>query len=441
MQRSRRNFAFVFGVLAATLAWSTPKRSANRSISGVDLKLLSLFSNSNFLSLASTINLDGPMLGAETEETYVDKTFVLVLGEADKLAQDFKKTNSFESYAAFMMGALAVPLHESRLVHFRSGPKSWCDQERNEASSYQKMIDREKAKSNPRNFYIKNMQQAREVHLRNFRPQPAVDCKDIEVEPIRQLLVNFGGDMGLMQINMMAHERPYVQTKLYTSTQKSVQYGLKIFYNAFFKVLAAADPKKYSCLYENGKLSLRNVIRGTYAGPYNSGGLDNMCRFADPKNVYFKHSEGFNEALTGLESQKSLFDLAATPEEQGDLTQLRQAFLGKSKSINLKTLARLPAEPTPSKSTQVVLYPNAKKGTLRASSPEYDAVPTLMVRQEPMTGTPLGSLSAKDSFEVLGERYLEPNSEYPWYLVSARGGKLKGWAGGRHITIKASDSK
>lgn len=210
----------------------------------------------------------------------------IILKEAHEVGKKYLDYGDYKGYYSFLVLSLTVPLQEGVYVHFREieNDKDFCYIER----STGKKIENSKAK--------KNFKKAFNDSNNSF----LIDsCKDIKNEKrIKHLIAGGadGSDVGIMQISTLWHYDEFLAKKKYESVKDTVRYGLQHIMNGFRPIYA--NYQKYPCLLlEDGKVNHDAIIKGSWAGKYNSGNLGSTCRFADTSSAHAGKDKGFNNNL------------------------------------------------------------------------------------------------------------------------------------------------
>lgn len=264
-------------------------------------------------TLDPSAQLSGPIYvnTLEGKTHYAKELMRIILEEADKKAQRYYKAEDYEAYYAFIVLALTVPLQEGLYMQFRQvyDQPTLCNQHSTSgnilfASSPEKLeqkytsqeLEEKKSKSKTFKHFISV--------LKSGEHPIFPDCENFEVQdgPVSQIVRGYdGSDMGMMQLSIRWHYDEFYAKKDFLSVRKTIRYGLNHLMNGFRPVLA--NSKKYKCLvdkkwfFSKKEFSYRNLIRGVWAGKYNSGSIRKTCRFADLSSPYKHHDEGFEKNL------------------------------------------------------------------------------------------------------------------------------------------------
>jgi hypothetical protein len=246
-------------------------------------RLLPEAPSSIFVTLNEDTRLSGPIRHKDGDDrAYTGAVFQLITEEAVKLSSFFLKEGRPQPFWAFLVGALTVPYHESKLQHFRLPLREpFCVDRMNSGSVLS-------AKS-PSLFEIFEK-------FMKSPPEPiAPDCVADEAREKRpQLIGSF--DLlsnGIMQINFLAHP-DYLSSLDFLDVRRTVRSGLTQYLTGYKTVLA--DVLKHPCLLSlspegQSVVDYRNLVRGAWAGPYNNGSASRACRFValdDPRQTTIK---------------------------------------------------------------------------------------------------------------------------------------------------------
>lgn len=267
--------------------------------------------------MMTTINpeaeISGPIfINREQEKSqYAQELMKIILEEAHKKAIRYYNAEDYQAYYSFLVLALTVPLQEGLYMHFREvhDTTTLCNQhasignilfaptpEKLEEKYEPAVLEEKKASSS----VYKHFQLA----LKNPERPLFPDCTNFEATngPIRQVVRGYdGSDMGMMQLSIRWHYDEFYSQKGIQSVRKTIRYGLNHLMNGFRPVLA--NQKNYKCLrkgwflFKKKELSYENLIRGVWAGKYNSGSIKKTCRFADINSKYKAHDTGFSKNL------------------------------------------------------------------------------------------------------------------------------------------------
>jgi hypothetical protein len=104
-----------------------------------------------------------------------------------------------------------------------------------------------------------------------------------------------------MQISIRWHFDDFLTNKKYESVAKTLDYGFGHLLNGFDPVYR--NVANYPCITEGGglfskkRINYFSLIKGIWAGKYNSGSISQTCRFADSDSPYRKNDLGFARNL------------------------------------------------------------------------------------------------------------------------------------------------
>ncbi|GAB4010022.1 MAG: hypothetical protein Fur0010_01830 [Bdellovibrio sp.] len=249
--------------------------------------------------LMATINpkaqLTGPVFVNDNSKktAYGSEIAKIILKEAHGYAKKYLDAGDTKGYYTLMVLALTVPMHEGLYVHFRQveNDKDVCREKLNTG----KNIASKDAKKNFRKAF-------------NSGSTPfLVKCKEIDDEAtIRQLIAGGGdgSDVGVMQLSSRWHYDEFLAKHKFASVKETVNYGLSHLMKGFKPIYA--NFQSYTCLTNpDGTINRESVIRGAWAGIYNSGNLGKTCRFADANDPHAKKDIGF---LNNLKKTYGLSD-------------------------------------------------------------------------------------------------------------------------------------
>lgn len=260
-----------------------------------------------------TINPAGKMSGPvfrdmgpkEDKSKYAGSLIKIILKEADEKARKYLEAGDTQAYYAFLAMSLTVPLHEGLYVHFRNVDGDVC----NVAANSGDMV--KKVSATTYSLFTKTFKEPGN----NYFPNCETMSKTVGVN--QMIRGGDGTDLSLMQISIRWHFDDFLANKKYESVQRTVDYGLTHLLNGFDPVYRnIAD---YKCIYDSGfsrkKINYINLIRGIWAGKYNSGSIAQTCRFADPNSPYKRNDLGFAKNLNKILD----FNGTIAPDYIGDI--------------------------------------------------------------------------------------------------------------------------
>ena len=275
--------ATVFGVLgfmrfgvfnrtqgATRLPASTPPVAAEQS------DLYKQHPGSVFLTLSSHFHTKGTMHTGDNDKQYITDVFGLIIQNAHEIAKsDYDEDNKW-TYYAFLVAALTVPFHESQLMHFRSSLGKKC---------YWKTNAGLKLKQFRPAYWLFT------EYLRDPQFPIVPDCGRLEADSAyTQILASYQLlDMGVMQLNFN-YNQDHVISGGFFDLNATIKHGLGYLYDGFSQIRLTYS--RYSCIKSGKFLNFSNLIRGTWAGKYNAGGVTKgkVCRFSsksDPRDTNF----------------------------------------------------------------------------------------------------------------------------------------------------------
>ena len=280
-------------------------------------------------SMMTTISPSAVLEGPVFKNTEADKKAYgselarTIIQEAHKRAKFLLDEGNTQAYYAFITLALTVPLHEGLYLHFRevNDSKGLCNQHASSGNilfAYTKdkldakytAVELEEKKLNSTTF--KNFKSYLKDGENPFFP----DCDKVAQEQkIRQIIRGGdGSDIGAMQLSIRWHYETFLAKEQYKSFRKTVSYGVKFLMAGFKPVLYnwdskvkktfAGETKRWNkwmkCLRKSSdkkELDYQKLVRGTWAGKYNSGHIRKTCRFEDTRGPYAAHDKGFKSNL------------------------------------------------------------------------------------------------------------------------------------------------
>lgn len=274
------------------------------------------------------IKLVGPVFrdqGDRAEKTrYANALVSLILKEADRKAQKYFEAGDLQAYYAFMTLALTVPFHEGLFVHFRNVDGDVCNPAANNASLVKKT-----GETNLKIFneYFKNP-------ARTYFP----NCEDMNItRGVSQMIRGSDGtDLSIMQVSIRWHFEDFLANRKYESVGRTLDYGFGLLISGFDAVYR--NVSNYKCISESGfffkkkKINYVNLIRGIWAGKYNSGSLAKTCRFADSSSPYKQNDIGFAKNLnqflnySGTISPAFVGELTVTGEADAAIREIISNF-------------------------------------------------------------------------------------------------------------------
>lgn len=284
-------------------------------------------------SMMTTINplaeLDGPLFKntEEAKKAYGTVFARTLIQEAHKKAKFLLEEGNEEAYYGFMTLALTVPLHEGLYMHFRetNDQKGLCNQHASSGNilfAYtQDKLDTkytsvELSEKKTKSTTFKNFEKYFKAGETPFFP----DCDTVSDQQVTRQLIRGGdgSDVGAMQLSIRWHYETFLAQEQYKSLRKTMKYGINYLMSGYKKVLYNWNSRKKVSLYDgkskkkkrwkkwmsclkdrnnSKKIDFQKLVRGTWAGKYNSGNLGLTCRFANTRGSYASHDKGFKRNL------------------------------------------------------------------------------------------------------------------------------------------------
>lgn len=236
---------------------------------------------------------------------YVSALVSLIIKEADSKARKYLEAGDTQAYYAFLALSLTVPLHEGLYIHFRSVDGDVCNAAANSAELVKKAGS---ATYKIFNQYFKDP-------ARPYFP----NCEEMKVTSgVNQMLRGGDGtDLSIMQVSIRWHFDDFLANRKFASVAQTLNYGFSHLLNGFDPVYRnIAD---YKCIVDEGlqkkKINYINLMRGVWAGKYNSGSISQTCRFANPNSPYKNHDIGFAKNLNKILN----FSGTISPDYIGDI--------------------------------------------------------------------------------------------------------------------------
>ncbi len=249
--------------------------------------------NKNLDRMMYTINpqiaISGPVYSdvsdSSTKSKYASELVRLILKAAHDKANKYLEAGDFQAYHTFLALGLTVPLHEGLYLQFRRAEApDLCRPEVNNGDLLRKS-------SEPT---YKLFAQYLKTPDMPFIP----NCENLAAGKQTQIIRGGdGSDLSVMQVSIRWHFDDFLANKKYESVAKTLDYGMNHLMNGFNPVYRNID--NYKCIVEGGtmfkkkKINYVSLIKGIWAGKYNSGNIAQTCRFADTSSPYAKHDSGF----------------------------------------------------------------------------------------------------------------------------------------------------
>lgn len=286
------------------------------------------------------ITYQGPVFRDERRSemgSYFSDVTKIILEEAHQAAKGYLDSGDTEAYYAFMVLAMTVPLHEGLLIHFRevSNDGNIC----NERANSGEIIPA--SATTTRNHF--------QQYLKDGDKPFIVDCQNVRNDQTLKQIIRGGdgSDMGIMQVSIRWHFDDFLANKKYESVRETVNYGVNFLMRGFRSVYRNSG--NYRCISRrfSSKIDYEALVRGIWAGQYNSGNLGATCRFADRSSPYRGHDVGFEgnlKKVLNFSSTKSIpvfsgIEAKLNPTTEAALTEVIENF--KKSTNNRAALNRL----------------------------------------------------------------------------------------------------
>lgn len=241
------------------------------------------------------VTLGGPVYSdqsdAAAKNKYGSELVRLILREANSQASKYLEAGDTQAYYAALTLALTVPMQEGLYIQYRAVEGDVCNTDANNGDLVKK--------SGETNYTLFN--QYFKTAQKPFFP----DCSAIKTNKVTQIIRGGDGtDLSLMQVSIRWHFDDFLANKKFESVEQTLQYGISHLMKGFNPVYRNID--NYKCIGEAGglfkkkKVSYINLIRGIWAGQYNSGSISKTCRFDDSSSPYKHHDKGFEKNLNKI---------------------------------------------------------------------------------------------------------------------------------------------
>lgn len=248
-------------------------------------------------TIADNITVSGPVFrdqgSREERNQYGSEMIKLMLKEAHLKAKKYLEVGDTQGYYAFLTLALTVPLQEGLYIQYRGVKADVCNPVANSG---------ELIKKSGETSYSHFMQ-----YLAGGEKPFIVPCENVSAEKgLMQIIRGYdGSDLSVMQVSVRWHFDDFLANRKFENTVQTLNYGYKVLMDGFEPVYRnIAD---YECmglksggLFKKKKvatLDYTKLIRGIWAGKYNSGSITKTCRFAENNSPYKHHDEGFEKNL------------------------------------------------------------------------------------------------------------------------------------------------
>ncbi|MBY0413523.1 MAG: hypothetical protein K2Q18_05130, partial [Bdellovibrionales bacterium] len=132
------------------------------------------------------------------------------------------------------------------------------------------------------------------------------NCEEISTNYVTQIIRGGDGtDLSIMQVSIRWHFDDFLANKKYESVASTLQYGIGHLMKGFNPVYRNIET--YECLYtktglfnRKKKIDYTKLVRGVWAGQYNSGSISKTCRFDDSSSPFKHHDKGFEKNLNKI---------------------------------------------------------------------------------------------------------------------------------------------
>ena len=263
-----------------------------------------------YFSLAPEVKVVGPIYNETPSGEYMKNVFGYIVQKANELAEIYYEDDR-RSYYTWLVTALVVPHHESRLTQFRKVSPKKCWWKTNELEN----MDTHKI----RGAKISNRALMEPIY-RDLKNPIVPNCDYLASQPsvVQAILSGFQADFSIMQMHIASNPE-FVHPHTLLNMYNSIDAGLtKHLYPAFRRVrenlltkydgktFVDRNDKTYSCdgmtytqedpvTFEKYKrVNYPSIVRGVWSGKYNTGnlGVAGVCRFVtkDKKDENFKNS-------------------------------------------------------------------------------------------------------------------------------------------------------
>ncbi len=242
------------------------------------------------------IALEGPVYrdqaDAASKNKYASELVRMILKEAHKQGKSYLEAGDSKAYYAILTMALTVPLQEGLYIQYRGVEGSdICRVDANNGELVKK--------SGETNYSL--FTQYFKAPGRTFLP----NCEEIQTDSITQIIRGGDGtDLSVMQVSIRWHFDDFLANRRYESVQSTLEYGIGHLMKGFNPVYRNLGD--YKCIgsaggfFKKKKVSYINLIRGVWAGQYNSGSIAKTCRFDDSSSPYKHHDKGFEKNLNKI---------------------------------------------------------------------------------------------------------------------------------------------
>lgn len=296
----------------------------NREIASTSKKIPDINFRRNFFSLDHSHGYRGLFHNGDDSE-FITRLFGQIIQSADKLAKEdwyHPEENIYKHYNLFLLLSLVVPSHESALSHFTLREKSKYCYFSNDvlnpihpkdhivdfyqkaimnldsgAKGYAKQKRRFESKIRNANFLTKYYPVFKKAM--GEIPFELKHCDNVNSNNVYQLM--FSGDyadIGMFMLNAKSHGDFFARGGILNFDQVR-EYALKFLYSGFHKI--SLNSEDYDCLKDLSKHDFeeysQNILKGAWAGRYNSGNTGKTCRFKNPSDKFYSNDISYARSL------------------------------------------------------------------------------------------------------------------------------------------------
>ena len=340
----------IFNSISENYSLNQTLGDSGRGLASTDKTLAEVNYQRSFITLDESVNITGlvPKPGKDSE--YVRRLFGKLVQKSHSISNEAwldESRNYFLSYNTFVLGSVLLPMHESSLMHItKRDPSKWCyfsndvidpivksdfaktyypekiklhyDNIMNGPKAPGKfkdykslltkfckdpkvhktdeqheqcyLLNKKRIKLSNANYLTKNINLLKKI-MPDFSPK---HCSTLTHLPTANqiLFSNDYADIGLLMINSKSHPEFFRSGQIF-DIDKVIDHGLNFLYEGF-NIIANYN------LSKNSKLKLpcydgvdartyrgrMDLIRGAWAGKYNSGKVHRSCRFSDPLDIF-----------------------------------------------------------------------------------------------------------------------------------------------------------
>lgn len=304
--RKASGFIALITAMAVTASASSPAPGGNApsapaSVPRYDITAMLRKGEAGYFAISPQHKMVGPVFSDRNSSQYVAEVFGLLIQAADSMASEFYKDNFDDNftYWSFLVAALAVPHHESKLMHAhlarKGGSLPICSPELNEL----------KGISSPSMLPVLKREYRQDTDP--IFPNCSVIQERDQVEQVLISAVN-RRDIGLMQLNAPTFAEA-MMPNIYLNLYNTVRFGMYHLYSKFkdvrmnhsrYPCLSPSNP--YAHIKNTRPASFYNLIRGVWGGGYNIGNTlrDSICRFANAQHPDAQKDANFKKHLDAL---------------------------------------------------------------------------------------------------------------------------------------------